>query len=423
MAARSDAATDRVSRSTAPSLASFTICAWAKVVNSAAPLFHPITRFSDAGDSSSWIVGFKGTNGRTPSCYSPGNATGISGAEVALGTWVFVAATLSGTAAAIHTGTSPGSLTKVTGTVAAANTPTQFGVFGRSAADGSEWLDGSLAGLRMWTAVLSDAEIVSESQSIAAVRTSGLWGSWPFASAALTDASGNSRNLTAGSTALSSDTDPTLTTDITGTGALTAPAAVASGTGTATVAGTGAATAPKVIVAGTGADLVTGSGAAAAPSAQAAGAGTVAVAGSGALTAPPAVTAGIGAVMVAGTGALIAPPASASGAGTVVVAGTGALVAPPAVVAGAGGGTAAVEGSSALVAPAARAAGAGQVVVTGVGVCVAPAAVVHGFDQQAQPAGRPRLTLQPNRAAAELAGSTTTAVLTPNTASLEGAAP
>jgi hypothetical protein len=211
MAGRSDAATDRCSRATAPSMATVTIAAWAKVVNSASPLFHPIMRLSDAGDATLWIVGFKGANGRTPSVYSASNTTGISGAEVALGTWVYVAATLSGTAAQLLTGTVPGTLSKVTGTVGS-GTPTQFGVFGRSAADGSEWLDGSIAYLRVWTSVLSDAQIAAESQSATPVVTAGLWGHWPFAAAALTDTSGNSRNLTAGSTALASDTDPTLTT-------------------------------------------------------------------------------------------------------------------------------------------------------------------------------------------------------------------
>jgi hypothetical protein len=211
MAAESDAATDRVTCGSAPSMAAISFCCWVKIVTASAGSFNPITRFyTNSGDASSWIIGFKGTNGRTPAVYSPGNTTGISGAEQTLNTWVFIGATLSGTAAQLFYGNTPGTLTKVTGTVAASGTPDRLTLFGRSAADGSEWLRGIQAYDRLWTALISDAEMAAESLATAPARTSGLWASWPFAAAALTDASGNGRNLTAGSTALSSATDPTL---------------------------------------------------------------------------------------------------------------------------------------------------------------------------------------------------------------------
>lgn len=394
MAARSDAATDRVSRTTAPSLAAVTVCAWAKIgVTHAGNLFHPIMRVEASGGSA-MIFGFKGANGRTPSLYSGSSTTGISGTEVALSTYVFVAATMSAGAAQLFQGTTPGSVSKVTGTVNTTGTPDTVTVFSRSPSDGSEWLEGTLAGVRMWTAVLSDAEIAAESLSLTAVRTSGLWASWPFAAAALTDASGNSRPLTAGSTALSSDTDPALATDITGSGALTAPAAVAGGAGTVVVSGTGAATAPKAVAAGTGIVAVAGVGSATAPLAQAAGTGTVVVAGSGALAAPPAVAVGTGTVTVGGAAALTAPPASAFGTGGVIVTGSGALVAPPAVVTGSGG-TTAIEGSGALAAPTPVVNGTGQVTVTGHGALVALApvsastvgVVISGSGAASSPAG------------------------------------
>jgi hypothetical protein len=355
VAARSDAATDRVSRTTAPSLASVTVCAWVKIgATHAGNLFHPIMRVEASGGSA-MIFGFKGTNGRTPSLYSGSSTTGISGTEVALATYVFVAATMAAGAAQLFQGTTPGSVSKVTGTVNTTGTPDTITVFGRSPSDGTEWLEGTLAGVRMWTAVLSDAEIAAESLSLTAVRTSGLWASWPFAAAALTDASGNSRPLTAGSTGLSSDTDPTLSTDITGSGALTAPAAVASGTGTVTVAGTGSATAPKAVAAGTG---------------------------------------------------------------TVAVTGVGAATAPPAVAAGAGGGLAPIEGVGALVAPAARVNGTGQVVVTGVGACVAPAAVVHGYERAIRAAVDPTVTIGRNLSTLAVARNPATLVAAANQATL-----
>lgn len=211
MAAISDAATDRVSRSTAPSLATMSVCVWVKInATHAGALFHPIMRVEASG-SSAMIFGFKGTNGRTPSLYSGSSTTGISGTEVALSTYLFMGATMNGGPAQLFQGTTPGTLSKVTGTVNTTGTPDTITVFSRSPSDGSEWLEGTIAGLRMWTAVLSDAEMAAESQSLAPVRTSGLWESWPFAAAALTGVV-NGRNLIAGTTALSAGTDPVLTT-------------------------------------------------------------------------------------------------------------------------------------------------------------------------------------------------------------------
>lgn len=209
MAARSDAATDRVSRATAPSLAGVTFCCWAKVgAVHAGNLFHPMIRV-EAGGGTAAIFSFRGTNGRTPTLYSASSTTGIAGAEQALSTWVFCAFTMNSGPAQLFHGTTPGSLSKVTGTVNTSGTPDTVTLFGRSPSDGSEWLEGSMAYARMWTAVLSDAEVAAESQSPSAVRSSGLWESWPLAAAALTGVA-NARDLTAGSTALSPDTDPVL---------------------------------------------------------------------------------------------------------------------------------------------------------------------------------------------------------------------
>ena len=209
MGARSDAATDRVTRASAPSMAAITFCGWFQINAASAGSFNPIVRFHTAsGDGTSWIVGFKGANGRTPSVYSPSNTGGINAAEQALNTYVFLAATLSGTSAALHYRNVGGSMTKVTGTVAAAGTPDRITFFGRSAADGSEWLNGTESLVRLWTSVLTDSEILAESNSATAVKA-GAWGNWPFAAASLADVSGNARDLTAGSTALASAADPT----------------------------------------------------------------------------------------------------------------------------------------------------------------------------------------------------------------------
>jgi hypothetical protein len=192
-------------------MTSLTIMSWVKVVNSVTPFFHEIIRFYDAAPSSNLILGMTGAAGLTPRTYSSGSTSGVvSATAYSLGQWVFVASSHTGSTAALYHGATPGSLTKVTGTVTV-GTPIAYTYFSRAVTDGSEWLDGSLAYARIYTAVLSDAEIAAESMSATPVRTTNLWADYPFAAAAITDASGNSRDLTAGSTALSSDTDPTLT--------------------------------------------------------------------------------------------------------------------------------------------------------------------------------------------------------------------
>jgi len=372
VAARSDAATDRVTLSSAPSMAAITVCGWARIEAASASSFNPIIRFyTNSGDASSWIVGFKGANGRTPSVYSPGNTSGISAAEQALSTYVFIAATLSGTSAQLLYGNTPGSLTKVTGTVAASGTPDRLTFFGRSAADGSEWLNGTLAYWRIWTAVLSDAEIAAESQSTTPVRSTNAWANWAFAAAALTDTVA-SRNLTAGTTALSSAADPSLSTTIAGNGTATAQQATSAGTGGPTVAGTGTATAQQATAAGSGGATVAGTGAVTAQQATSTGAGGAIVAGSGTATAQPATAAGAGGAIVAGAGAAAASPGVGAGSGAAVVAGTGAAAPLPATSAGAGGAT--VAGNAAASVQSAVSAGAGGVEVAASGTATAPPA-------------------------------------------------
>lgn len=208
MAARSDAATDRVTLNSAPNMTAVSIGGWFQINSAAAASFNPCWRLSLAsGDGTAWILSFRGTNGRTPTLYSPSNTTGIVAPEIALDTYIYLMATLSGTSAQLLYGTTPGSLSKVTGTVAASNTPDRFCVFGRSASDASEWLNGTASKLRAWEALLSDADAAAESAASAPVRSANAWANWGFSAAALTDTVA-ARTLTAGSTALSSANDP-----------------------------------------------------------------------------------------------------------------------------------------------------------------------------------------------------------------------
>jgi hypothetical protein len=209
VSARSDAATDRVTIASAPAAGPITVCTWAKLVTQGTSTLDTIVRW-DASGTTSLIMSLRGASGLTPGIYSAASTTGVlASSDVTLGTWVFIAGTRDGSSnAQIFWGTNPASLSKVTGTVNTSGTPSSVNLFGRSTSDATDWFNGSLAHFRVWTTVLTDAEVAAEGASATLVKTASAWSAWEFANAALTDSSGNSRNLTAGSTGLTADADP-----------------------------------------------------------------------------------------------------------------------------------------------------------------------------------------------------------------------
>lgn len=126
----------------------------------------------------------------------------------------------------------------------------------------------------------------------------------------------------------------------TGTGGLTAPAGMTSGSGVVGKTGTGALTAPTGIASGSGFQTLDGSGALTAPAGATSGTGVTDRTGTAALTAPAATVSGTGTQTVIGTGALTAAVGEIDGTGTgtgsIPVTGTGALEAPMPLISGDG---------------------------------------------------------------------------------------
>lgn len=198
---------------------------------------------------------------------------------------------------------------------------------------------------------------------------------------------------------------------VTGTGAVTAPAATASGAGGVALDGSAAVTSPtadadaaaSVIVAGTATvtapaaqasgegelsfDAV-GSGAVVAPAATAAGSGALWITGTGAATAPAAAADAAGSVTITGTGGATAPAAETIGTGNLTLTGDGTLTAPAAVASGAALVGTEIFGAGAFSAPAAQAAGTGTIVIAGVGEAVAPPAEAIGYSHAPARGGR-----------------------------------
>ncbi|GAA2673847.1 hypothetical protein GCM10010400_39970 [Streptomyces aculeolatus] len=222
MSQRADAATDRVSYTAAPPPApatAFTAVFWARL-RADLDTFSTMMRLHSSSGASTAVTITTGSSGTTPIVVSPGNTGGIIGADaLAVDTWRMLAVTVGGTGATdgrIYTRAVGGSTNVVTGQVTGGATPDGITLFGRSIGEAGEWFNGGLAYVRVWSAVLSQSEIEAEWASATIVRTAGVWANWPMLTG-ITDVSGNGRNLTAGSTALTSEDDPPIASTITGT--------------------------------------------------------------------------------------------------------------------------------------------------------------------------------------------------------------
>lgn len=247
MAVRFDAASDRVSiAATLPDPATaITITGWAYVsvdtgTNATMCRVH-------AASGASTTITFA-TDGAAPAGagYFTGGGSIVSSTQSPVGAWRKVAVTCTGTSGNVYVATVGGGTDNDAGTVGGAASPTGLTLGGRSSGDSSEWFNGRLAYWRVWSAVLSQAEIEAEWASTTPVRTSNLWADWPLTvHTDLTDHSGNGRNLSAGSTATTTEDGPPIASDTTGTatgsgGGVGAVTGVRERVGTASGAGGGA---------------------------------------------------------------------------------------------------------------------------------------------------------------------------------------
>jgi hypothetical protein len=135
----------------------------------------------------------------------------IPGLTVSNDIWYFVAWSRSNTSRTLYYGTEAGgTLTK--GTNADSRTVTQtVGEIYIGNDIYSEFLNGEVAYVRLWDAVLSDADMDAEWRSTTPVRSSNLRGDWRLASAATatTDSGPNGLTLTVGGTLADGGADPT----------------------------------------------------------------------------------------------------------------------------------------------------------------------------------------------------------------------
>jgi hypothetical protein len=267
---------------------------------------------------------------------------------MAVGAWRRIAISCSGTTGKAYVATPTGTTEAASGTVSTSQ-PTGITLGGRSPGDSSEYFNGRLRYVRVWSTQLTQAQIEAEWASPTPVVTANLWADWRLADASdLADHSGNGRDLVAGSTAVSTEDDPPFAYPpaATGSGAAYDATVTTSGAGTSAPAGlasgTGAAGVPTAGV-GVAAGVASGTGVAAAPAASVAAAAGAATGTGAARTVSPAVSVSAG--NASGTGSA-AGPAPAVGAGAQVASGTGSALGPSASTGNAAAGVAAGTGAA-----------------------------------------------------------------------------
>lgn len=211
MGARSNVSTDQVTFAGAgipdPN-AAITITAWVKLAVDQNN-FCTFARISNAGGSTVGNLATAG-DGVSPGYFTGGGSIS-PGRPLPLAEWRPVAFASTGTAAKLYQGDVNGDLEFTdTGSADGAASPTRIALFGRGFGDASEWLDGSLAYVRLWSAELTPEQIEAEWKSANHLVAADLVADWSLEGASLLDVSGNDRHLTAGSTALEDDPGPEL---------------------------------------------------------------------------------------------------------------------------------------------------------------------------------------------------------------------
>lgn len=208
MAVRFDAVSDRISTSGVTPPGTFTITGWV-YLSTDRDDFSTWCRVWDAGAGTvaTWSTAFDGTSG-------PGYFTGAGSitntTNLIVGEWRKLAITRTGSSGQALVAT-PAGVTEVGAGTVGTGTPAGITLGGRAPADTNEWFDGRCAYFRVWSSVLSQAQIETEWASTVPATAAGLWADWPLATAAdLTDHSGNGRDLVAGSTAVTTEPGPPL---------------------------------------------------------------------------------------------------------------------------------------------------------------------------------------------------------------------
>jgi len=209
VAIRIDASGDYLRRTAnLPTSSSFTACCWFYYVNTRSAYAFFIG-LEDATSSASQylLIGFEDTNAFHVAVNS-GGAVPYFGSNPATSAWHFMAIRANGTNVKGFHRTLAGTWQTVTSSTAPLFTPAML-TLGNDSWD--EWTNCRLAGIKVWDAALTDAEIENEAETLTPQRFENinLWvPGFPGSGERTRDYSGNGRNLTEGGTLTDEDPPP-----------------------------------------------------------------------------------------------------------------------------------------------------------------------------------------------------------------------
>lgn len=207
MSVRFDGATDEYFGASVVGTTGWTVTCWAKLQvdrNNYSTIFA----WDGAADDGLW---FQTTDSGTSLMVWDGTSDRpFSIGAMSVGTWMFYALTRpTSTSVTLYAGAEDGALSSQTITTSSTGAYSAINV-GNS--PDSEWLNGNVANLQCYSALLTQTEIEAERQSWDAVRTSGLVRHHRWRDAAETvDYSGNGRSLSVGGSPTFAADNPPIT--------------------------------------------------------------------------------------------------------------------------------------------------------------------------------------------------------------------
>lgn len=204
MAVRFDASGDILTRTTnLPSITSYTLMCWFyRVAGNGTTSYEALFSYGTSTHYSLYV-----NNNASVGTFAVTEWTAdYTGSAISTAVWYHLAMTCAGTGASQLLGYMNGVL-NITGNAASITGTTLQLNAGPSA--GSEWISGRVQGVKVYSAVLTAAEIAQEMRSVRPVRTANLNGWYPFLSSAdVIDYSGNGNNWTVAGTLTTEDNAP-----------------------------------------------------------------------------------------------------------------------------------------------------------------------------------------------------------------------
>lgn len=259
MAVRIDASGDYLRRTTSlPSDTNFTITGWCYIVSHRTSEYRYFVGIENAASSSSaWkLMGWNGGDNDLSIACDPIETQRFANSPGAGVWWFFAISCNESNTLTGYWRPADGSATHVSPTLA--TSPQTEAVLHLGADSWDEWCDVRLANVKVWDAVLTQAEIEAEQFTYRPRRLENLHAWWPLlpgATERLRDYSGNGKDLTAGGTLTDEDGPPLAwgapvwsvpfaeaSNEVTGSAALTLGALTTTAAGTVDLTGSAATT-------------------------------------------------------------------------------------------------------------------------------------------------------------------------------------